>query len=83
MAMFHEKADEEDIVNHYITYTKAYIEQMNKKSKTCNVTKRIIRSCKDKNELKEYLGGEKKEFVFIMEIFDQKESLWDCIESER
>ena len=78
--------DSDDIINQYIGFCRVFNEQVALYGRTLTAAKEIIRICRDRNLLKEYLREREKEVEEIMiTLFDQ-EYIWnlerDSIRSE-
>ena len=78
--------DSDDIINQYIGFCRVFNEQVALYGRTLTAAKEIIRICRDRNLLKEYLRERGKEVEEIMiTLFDQ-EYIWnlerDSIRSE-
>ena len=78
--------DSDDIISQYIGFCRVFNEQVALYGRTLTAAKEIIRICRDRNLLKEYLGEREKEVEEIMlTLFDQ-EYIWnlerDSIRSE-
>ena len=78
--------DSDDIINQYIGFCRVFNEQVALYGRTLTAAKEIIRICRDRNLLKEYLREREKEVEEIMiTLFDQ-EYIWnlerDSISSE-
>ena len=69
--------DSDDIINQYIGSCRVFNEQVALYGRTLTAAKEIIRICRDRNLLEEYLGEREKEVEDIMlTLFDQ-EYIWD------
>ena len=69
--------DSDDIINQYIGFCRVFNEQVALYGRTLTAAKEIIRICRDRNLLEEYLGEREKEVEDIMlTLFDQ-EYVWD------
>ena len=69
--------DSDDIINQYIGFCRVFNEQVALYGRTLTAAKEIIRICRDRNLLEEYLGEREKEAEDIMlTLFDQ-EYIWD------
>lgn len=70
-----------DIINQYIDFCRVFNEQVKRYGRTLKTAKEIIKICRDKNLLKEYLNNRELEVEGIMlTLFDQ-EQVWN-IEKE-
>jgi len=75
---------EGDIISQYVAFTKIYNEQVKLYGRTRETVLEIIRICKDKNVLREYLSGREKEVVDIMmTLFNEEYILKTYVESEK
>ena len=69
--------DSDDIINQYIGFCRVFNEQVALYGRTLTAAKEIIRICRDRNLLEEYLSEREKEVEDIMlTLFDQ-EYVWD------
>ena len=69
--------DSDDIINQYIGFCRVFNEQVALYGRTLTAAKEIIRICRDRNLLEEYLGEREKEAEDIMlTLFDQ-EYIWE------
>ena len=69
--------DSDDIISQYIGFCRVFNEQVALYGRTLTAAKEIIRICRDRNLLKEYLGEREKEVEEIMlTLFDQ-EYIWN------
>ena len=69
--------DSDDIINQYIGFCRVFNEQVALYGRTLTAAKEIIRICRDRNLLEEYLSEREKEVEDIMlTLFDQ-EYIWD------
>ena len=69
--------DNDDIINQYIGFCRVFNEQVALYGRTLTAAKEIIRICRDRNLLKDYLSEREKEVEDIMlTLFDQ-EYVWD------
>lgn len=67
----------DDIINQYIGFCKVFNEQIALHGRTLKAVKEIIRICRNRNLLKEYLREREREVEGIMlTLFDQ-EKVWD------
>ena len=70
-------SDSGDIINQYIGFCRVFNEQVALHGRTLTAAKEIIRICRDKNLLTEYLSEREKEVEDIMlTLFDQ-EKIWN------
>ena len=70
-------SDRDDIINQYIGFCRVFNEQVALHGRTLTAAKEIIRICRDKNLLTEYLSEREKEVEDIMlTLFDQ-EKMWN------
>lgn len=68
------ESDTEDIINQYIVFCKVFDEQRKRYGMTEQTVKETIRTCKDRNILKEYLISREVEVVTIMmSLFDNEQ----------
>ena len=68
--------DESNIIGQYIIFCKVYNEQRKKYGQTKKAVTEIIRICKNRNVLKEYLESKEQEVVDIMmTLFDDEQVL--------
>lgn len=73
-----------DIINQYVTFTKACNEQVKIHGRTRKAIKETIRICKDRDVLKEYLERKEQEVVdMLMELYDQEEVMRSYVQSEK
>lgn len=71
------------IINQYVTFTKICNEQVALHGRTREAVLEIIRICKDKNVLKEYLESREREVVDIMmTLYDEEEIMRSYVRSE-
>ena len=71
------RSDSDDIINQYIGFCKVFNEQVAIHGRTLTAAKEIIRICRDRNLLREYLREREMEVEGIMlALFDQ-EKAWD------
>ncbi len=62
-----------DIINQYVTFSKAYTEQLKLHGRSRIAVLETIRICKDEDVLKEYLENREKEVISIMmALFEQE-----------
>ena len=70
-------SDSDDIINQYIGFCRVFNEQVALHGRTLTAAKEIIRICRDRNLLTEYLSEREKEVEDIMlTLFDQ-EKIWN------
>lgn len=68
--------DSDDIINQYISFCRVVNEQVALHGRTLKAAKEIIRICRDRNLLKEYLNEREQEVEGIMRtLFDQENIL--------
>ncbi len=73
-----------DIINQYVTFTKIFDEQVKKYGLTVQAVREVIRMCKDRDVLKQYLSGRESEVVDLMLTLFSQEEIWDMhIKSEK
>ena len=73
-----------NIINQYIIFCKIFNEQTKQHGMTQKAIAEIIRICKDRNVLREYLLDREKEVVTIMmSLFDEEQIMRSYIKSER
>ena len=74
----------DDIINQYIVFCKVFDEQTKQHGMKQKAIMEIIRICKDRNVLREYLLDREKEVVTIMmSLFDEEQIMKSFIKSER
>ena len=74
----------DDIINQYIVFCKVFDEQTKQHGMKQKAIMEIIRICKDRNVLREYLLDREKEVVTIMmSLFDEEQIMKSFIRSER
>ena len=72
------------IINQYVTFTKIFDEQVKKYGLTVQAVREVIRMCKDRDVLKQYLSGRESEVVDLMLTLFSQEEIWDMhIKSEK
>ena len=69
--------DSDDIISQYIGFCRVFNEQVALYGRTLTAAKEIIRICRDRNLLKEYLGEREREVEEIMSILFDQEYIWD------
>ena len=75
---------EGDIINQYVAFTKVCNEQVKVYGRTRKAIQEVIRICKDKDVLKEYLESREQEVLdMMMELFDEQEVLRSYVQSEK
>lgn len=75
---------EGDIINQYVAFTKVCNEQVKVYGRTRKAIQEVIRICKDKDVLKEYLVSREQEVLdMMMELFDEQEVLRSYVQSEK
>lgn len=75
---------EENIINHYVAFTKIYNEQVKLHGRTREAVLETIHICKSQNVLSEYLSSREKEVVDIMmALFNEEYILKTYLESEK
>ena len=78
------ESDTDDIINKYIIFCKVFNEQTKQHGMTQKAVTEIIRICKDRNVLREYLLDREREVVTIMmSLFDEEQIMKSFIKSER
>ena len=75
---------EGDIINQYVAFKKVCNEQVKVYGRTRKAIQEVIRICKDKDVLKEYLESREQEVLdMMMELFDEQEVLRSYVQSEK
>ena len=69
--------DSDDIISQYIGFCRVFNEQVALYGRMLTVAKEIIRICRDRNLLKEYLGEREREVEEIMSILFDQEYIWN------
>ena len=78
------ESDTKDIINQYIIFCKVFDEQRKLHGMTRQAVTETIRTCKDRNILKQYLSRKEVEVVTIMmSLFDDEQIMKSFIRSER